>query len=128
VVADRVTVAEDQVAQNGDGQTIEWQNQQLPLLRLGDLLTTVSTPGNGAPRSVLICQPGEHRPNAREHQTGVALVVDAIAGQQETLVRSLGAHASLWHGITGAAELLDGSVALMIDVARLLEANENGLA
>jgi two-component system chemotaxis sensor kinase CheA len=123
VVADRVTLAEDQIAQNGDAQSIEWQDEKFPLLRLSDLLATTSTPTNGA-RSVLICQPGEHHATITAHHKGVALSVDAIAGQQETLVRSLGPHAGLWHGVSGAAELLDGSIALMIDVARLLEANE----
>jgi chemotaxis protein histidine kinase CheA len=52
-------------------------------------------------------------------------LVDAIAGQQETLVRSLGPHATLWHGVSGAAELMDGSIALMIDLERLIEANES---
>jgi len=93
------------------------------LWRLEDLLAATSTPTNGA-RSVLICTPGEHHSTITAHHKGVALLVDAIAGQQEMLVRSLGPHAGLWHGVSGAAELLDGSIALMIDVARLLEANE----
>jgi chemotaxis protein histidine kinase CheA len=73
---------------------------------------------------MLVCRPSEHRQALGGHQNHVAIAVDAIAGQHETLVRSLGPYSSLWHGISGAAEMLDGSVALMIDLARLIEANE----
>ena len=73
---------------------------------------------------MLVCKPSAHRHALAAHQKVVGLVVDGIAGQQETLVRSLGPYANLWHGISGAAELLDGGVALMIDLPRLIEANE----
>jgi two-component system chemotaxis sensor kinase CheA len=124
VVADRVTLTSDQIAQDHQSRSIEWQNEQIPLVWLGDLLVTAPISTNGA-RSVLICQAGGHRPNLSAHHKRIALLVDAIAGQQETLVRTLGPHATLWHGVAGAAELMDGSIALMIDVARLLEANES---
>jgi len=124
IIADRTTLAEDQFSQNGDAGSIKWQNEELPLLRLGDLLAEIPGSANGA-QPVLICKPGEHRPNVSTHQKSIALLVDAIAGQQETLVRSLGPHAALWHGVSGAAELMDGSIALMIDLARLIEANES---
>lgn len=127
LVADRATLSEDQLLQKGDGQSIKWQDEELPLLRLGDLLANSPMSANGA-RSVLICNASEHRPNVSTHHKRVALLVDAIAGQQETLVRSLGPHATLWHGVSGAAELLDGSIALMIDLAGLIEANESGFA
>lgn len=122
-MTDRATLSEEQLPQNADRESIKWQDEELPLLRLNDLLANSPRSPNGA-RSVLICNPGEHRPNVSAHHKQIALLVDAIAGQQETLVRSLGPHATLWHGVSGAAELLDGSIALMIDLARLIEANE----
>jgi len=124
IVADRATLAEDQFRQNGDAGSMKWQDEELPLLRLDDLLATSPVSSNGA-RSVLICKPGEQRPSVSSRRKSVALLVDAIAGQQETLVRSLGPHATLWHGVSGAAELMDGSIALMIDLERLIEANES---
>jgi chemotaxis protein histidine kinase CheA len=124
IVTDRATLAEDQFGQNGDGGAIKWEDEELPLLRLDDLLAASPAPPNGA-RSVLICKTGEHRPSVSSHRKGVALLVDGIAGQQESLVRSLGPHATLWHGVSGAAELMDGSIALMIDLERLIEANES---
>jgi len=127
IVSDRVMLNEDDLRQNGDVGSVKWQDEELPLLRLGDLLGTSTMSTNGA-RSLLICKPCDRRSNVAAHHQGVALLVDAIAGQQETLVRSLGPHATLWHGVSGAAELLDGSIALMIDLARLIEANESGFA
>jgi two-component system chemotaxis sensor kinase CheA len=123
VVADRATLTEDELQQNGDGQSWKWHDEELSLVRLGNLLGSSPMPAHNA-QSVLICKPGEQRPGFASHQKCVALLVDAIAGQQETLVRSLGPHATLWHGVSGAAELMDGSIALMIDLARLIEANE----
>jgi len=124
VVADRVTLTNDQITQHDQSRSIEWQDERIPLMWLGDLLVSAPMSTNGA-RSALICQAGEHRPNVSPHHKRIALLVDAIAGQQETLVRSLGPHATLWHGVAGAAELMDGSIALMIDLARLIEANES---
>jgi two-component system chemotaxis sensor kinase CheA len=124
VVADRATLTDDDFRRNGDAGSMKWQDEELPVLRLGDLLANSTVSPNGA-RSVLICRPGEHRPDVSPHHKRIALLVDAVAGQQETLVRSLGPHGMLWHGVSGAAELIDGSIALMIDLARLIEANES---
>jgi two-component system chemotaxis sensor kinase CheA len=124
IVADRASVPEDQLAAVKNGQQITWQGEELPVLRLRELLAESDTlEGNGS-CAMLICKPSEHRHTVAAHQNRVAVVVDAIAGQQETLVRSLGPHSTRWQGISGAAELLDGSVALMVDLAGLIEANE----
>jgi two-component system chemotaxis sensor kinase CheA len=50
-----------------------------------------------------------------------ALIVDSIEGEHQALVRSLGRHAARWRGIAGANELRDGSVALVLDLGKLLE-------
>lgn len=122
IVADRVNLSEGQIS--SDAEHIEWQGENLRLLRLNSLLASANGAAANSPRDVLVCRPSEHRQALAAHQNHVAVAVDAIAGQQETLVRSLGPHSGLWHGISGAAEMLDGSVALMIDLARLIEANE----
>ena len=108
---------------NGDNE-IDWQDERLPLLDLADLLGQPEGSEQNFARAMLVCTPGEHRGLSAKHQSRVAILVDSIAGQQETLVRSLGPHSTRWHGISGAAEMLDGSVALMIDLARLIESNE----
>lgn len=122
IVADRVSLAEGQISP--DAQHVEWRGERLRLLRLSSLVAGTNGAPPNSPRAILVCQPSEHRQALAAHQNHVAIAVDAIAGQQETLVRSLGPYSSMWHGISGAAEMLDGSVALMIDLARLIEANE----
>ncbi len=56
----------------------------------------------------------------------LALVVDSIEAEHETLVRSLGRHAARWHGIAGAAQLSDGNVALILDVEELIKMQGEG--
>jgi hypothetical protein len=48
------------------------------------------------------------------------VVVDGIEGTEQVLVRSLGRHAGRWYGVGGAAELHDGTVALVLDLPRFL--------
>ena len=48
------------------------------------------------------------------------MVVDGVTGTEEVLVRNLGRHAGRWYGVAGATELRDGTVALVLDLPRLL--------
>ena len=123
LVADRASLAQANLTVTNGDQEITWQGEKLRLMDLSGLLAQTAAASNGA-RSLLVCTPSEHRDNVDAHHSRIAILVDSIAGQQETLVRSLGPHSTRWHGISGAAELLDGSVALMIDLARLIEADE----
>jgi two-component system, chemotaxis family, sensor kinase CheA len=50
----------------------------------------------------------------------VGISVDRVEGTEEVLVRTLGRHAGRWYGVAGATELRDGSVALVLDLPRLL--------
>ncbi|MDQ5847162.1 MAG: ATP-binding protein [Acidobacteriota bacterium] len=52
----------------------------------------------------------------------VRLIVDDVLGNEEVLVRNLGRHAGRWYGVAGATELRDGSIALVLDLPRLLSA------
>jgi two-component system chemotaxis sensor kinase CheA len=122
IVIDRATLPEEAITRAEENGHIEWQGEELPLLRLPELLAQVGPAEPDGSRALLVCQPSEHRPMLEPHR--IAVLVDAIAGQQETLVRSLGPHSTLWQGISGAAELMDGNVALMIDLVRLIEASE----
>lgn len=49
------------------------------------------------------------------------LLVDEV-GTEKVLVRNLGSRGARWFGVAGAAELRDGTVALLLDLPRLLEA------
>ncbi len=105
-----------------DGR-LEFRGEPLPVLHLSSLLgqsefhaegTTIvwRAQSNGAGVAV-------NKKNDQD-QSRYALVVDSVKGHQETLVRSLGRHASRWAGVCGAAELFDGHIVLMLDIEELI--------
>jgi len=51
----------------------------------------------------------------------IHIIVDEVKGTEEVLVRSLGRQGGRWYGVAGATELRDGTVALVLDLARLLD-------
>ncbi len=51
----------------------------------------------------------------------VCLVLDEVEKREQVVIRSLGTHASRWFGVAGATELRDGSVALLLDLSRLIK-------
>lgn len=113
---------EKQIESNG---SIDWQGEKLPLVRLRSLLAQPPVDTESA-RAMIVWEaanPGVARAGGPGR---LALVVDAITGQQETLVRSLGRHAARWHGISGAAELFDGNVALVLDLKELVKTRVEG--
>ncbi len=61
---------------------------------------------------VVVAQVGERR---------LGLVVDAIAGQQDIVIKSLGASLSSVRGFSGATELGNQKVGLVLDVAAILD-------
>jgi two-component system, chemotaxis family, sensor kinase CheA len=69
---------------------------------------------------LITCQFKTDRAGDSDETRRVGIVVDQVDGPQEVLVRSLGRHAGRWYGIAGAAELNDGTVALVLDLPRLL--------
>jgi two-component system chemotaxis sensor kinase CheA len=50
----------------------------------------------------------------------VRINVDKIERTEKVLVRGLGRHSGRWYGVAGATELSDGTVALVLDMPRLL--------
>ncbi len=118
-VADRGAFESQQVKATEGVESIEWKGAQLPLVHLRGLL---GQPGAlGQTGSVLVVRTSNHRPTSGKQEDRIAVVVDSIEGEHETLVRSLGRHAARWPGVGGATELLDGSVALVLDLAQLVE-------
>lgn len=49
-----------------------------------------------------------------------ALLLDEVEKREQVVVRDLGSHGSRWFGVAGATELRDGSVALLLDLPRLI--------
>jgi len=51
----------------------------------------------------------------------IALSVNEVLGTEQVLVRSLGSRGGRWLGVAGAAEMRDGTVALLLDLPALIE-------
>jgi len=51
----------------------------------------------------------------------IALLVNEVLGTEQVLVRSLGSRGGRWLGVAGAAEMRDGTVALLLDLPALIE-------
>jgi two-component system, chemotaxis family, sensor kinase CheA len=71
--------------------------------------------------NILICQfPEKGARESEGRNERVGLIVDKVLGNEEVLVRNLGRHSSRWPGISGATELRDGTVGLVLDLPRLV--------
>jgi Chemotaxis protein histidine kinase and related kinases len=51
----------------------------------------------------------------------IVLRVNEVLGTEQVLVRSLGSRGGRWLGVAGAAEMSDGTVALLLDLSALIE-------
>lgn len=83
------------------------------VLSLGDLAATLDTPREDEERHeypVVVVRVGRNK---------IGFIVDALVGQQEIVIKSLGRILSKIKGIAGATILGDGNVALILDVASL---------
>ncbi len=112
----------------------EIQNESLrtasglvPLVRLGSVLGDGRLPGAPGKLDVVTCELPLHISGetgelfeTRNGKRLIGLVVDSVRGNEEVLVRNLGRHAGRWYGVAGATELQDGTIALVLDLPRLL--------
>jgi two-component system chemotaxis sensor kinase CheA len=112
-----------EVVGEGAERRLRWRGRELPLVGMCELLgrgdAVETTPVSG--RVAFFVAGGRHAPEDDEGARA-AVVVDGLEGESEVLVRGLGRHAKHWRGVSGATELRDGTVALVLDLPRLLEA------
>jgi two-component system chemotaxis sensor kinase CheA len=126
-VAETLTVADEEIERANDDELIVLRGARLPLVRLRQLLGQPSVAADeSAPGWPVVIVSRLKKINGRDAGTAqlerVALQVDGwTEGRTELLVRRLGAHGVRWQGVSGAAELSDGNLALVLDVHRLLE-------
>jgi two-component system, chemotaxis family, sensor kinase CheA len=79
----------------------------------------------GKESQLITCQFSDEGVEAGSKATRcIGVLVDAVEGTEEVLVRTLGRHAGRWYGVAGATELRDGTVALVLDLPRLLTGSE----
>jgi two-component system chemotaxis sensor kinase CheA len=94
--------------------------QDFPLVRLSDLINQEKST-IGAAAFLVWRRPAVSVPGQHHGIPGYRIGVDEILATQETLVRGLGRHAYRWAGVCGAAEMFDGTVALVLDLPELIE-------
>jgi two-component system chemotaxis sensor kinase CheA len=101
--------------------TLRWRGRELPLVELRELLglSADEVGANGTERRAYVV--ARARQGSSEGEPRAAIAVDGLEGQSEVLVRGLGRHAKRWRAVGGATELRDGTVALVLDLPRLLE-------
>src|SRR6266567_311210 len=123
-VAGQHSLDGDERGDNGNAGALDWKGEMLPLFSLARLLDQSAEVGASNERIAIILETKPYRNKGSGSEMQIAIAVERIEGKQETLVRSLGRHGARWPGVSGAAELADGSVALLLDVEELIEAQE----
>lgn len=117
--------AADIVAEGMQRRSAHWRGRQLPLVSLPALLGQAGTNSTGTEIPVIIAR--RERPNDVDGWRGTPepepfiITADEIDGERPALVRSLGHHAMCWRGVSGGFEQPDGTVALLLDLQRLLD-------
>jgi two-component system, chemotaxis family, sensor kinase CheA len=125
VIGGRLLEASE-LAEIQSSRIVDWEGENLAVFFLPDLISESSEAITPTSNSLLVWQADHHRPARAGVPDRLALVVDSIEAEHETLVRSLGRHAARWHGIAGAAQLSDGNVALIVDVEELIKTQSKG--
>ena len=95
---------------------ITLRNEVLPLYFLQELLGRGQSPEQEY-YPVVVVQAGGKK---------AGFAVDALLGQQEVVIKSLGRFVNDMQGIAGATVLGDGRVILILDIAGLLEGRRLG--
>lgn len=108
------------ISRSGGVEWVHWRGAMVPLLRARQLLAQPPREEtNGESLPVIIARASDAGETEAEVKPA-ALAVDGFGERTEALVRGLGRHAARWRGISGATELPDGTVALVLDLPRLM--------
>ncbi len=106
---------EDFLRQATAGETYSYTDQDYQMLELSALLGMPRSAQDGAAMvPVLMTQVGDQR---------AAVLVDAVVGSREIVVKSVGPQISSVPGIFGATILGDGSIVMILDLGPLIRRN-----
>jgi two-component system chemotaxis sensor kinase CheA len=101
---DRVTVL-------GGGEMLKLDGELLTVCRLGRLFGIEGAKDDVAQSVIMVIESGEQR---------LALMVDEILGQQQTVIKELGGVVGNVSGLAGGAIMPDGCVGLILDVKQIV--------
>jgi two-component system chemotaxis sensor kinase CheA len=126
VIACAYLEMEDIAGDDAGRRTARWHGEQLPLISLRSLLEGELREAERTLHLLPAVVMRRERDEADGWQSESAperfvIAVDEIEGEREALVRTLGRHATRWRGVSGAFARRDGTVALLLDLPRLLE-------
>ncbi len=111
-----------QIEESEAGEVVRSDGEGLPLVRMHTLLGQSDENSSLERLSIVTCDlSGPTTVGSADREPRIGIVVDEVHGSEEMLVRSLGSHAGRWRGIAGATELRDGTVALVVDLPRLMQ-------
>ncbi len=96
----------------GKGETIPFRNRLLPLFRLADLYLIPGAERDPAKALVVVVEDSGRK---------IALLVDELLGQNQTVIKKLGEGIGDVEGISGANIMPDGMPGLIIDVNGLIK-------
>lgn len=98
----------------GGGEVFHFREEWLPLVRLHEVFGCAGAESAVERGIVVVVDAGGRR---------VGLLVDALVGQQQVVIKSLEAHYQRIEGISGATIANDGGVALIVDVDGVVRAS-----
>ncbi|WP_121442721.1 chemotaxis protein CheA [Alkalispirillum mobile] len=96
----------------GKAELYHWREGHLPVLRLRELFNEPDPGGELANGLMVVVEDDDRR---------VGLHVDELLGQQQVVIKSLEANYQRVTGFAGATILGDGTVALILDIAGLVD-------
>ncbi|MFW5751073.1 MAG: chemotaxis protein CheA [Planctomycetota bacterium] len=99
------------------GEMLRWQERLVPMHRLARLFDVVG--GESDPTRALCVV-------VEDEERHVALMVDELLGQQQVVIKALGAGMKKTDGISGGAIMPDGTVGLIVDVMGLVRLADHG--
>ncbi len=111
-VEEAIALDESQVRTVESREVLTVRGASLPICRLARLFGIAPRPRERGRAFVVIAQVGNRR---------LGFVVDELVGQQDIVIKPLGKSLKSVRGFAGATELGDQRVALVIDVAALIE-------
>lgn len=103
--------------QSGSGASKLNNNPKVSRMRLNELMGLED--GTSDAGALLLCDFGKLD---GESSGLTALQTSELLGTEQVLVRNLGSRGGRWPGVAGAAEMRDGTVALLLDVPGLIAA------
>ena len=99
-----------------NGQALLVDDELLPLVRLDRLFEVEGAQQDPTQATVVVVEYSERK---------MAILIDELIGQQQIVIKSLGATMRGLPGIAGGAIMSDGRVGLVVDISGLMNLSRN---